>query len=96
MHCSAEGCDSLGQLHLNLLSDLLPLLVAADREDVPLLQLLLTGSVPELDGQQFLPDPAGECPWRVGGGGHRGHRGQTEAVDLHEANEDDQQENHHE
>lgn len=66
--CCREGCastqspHSLGQLHLDLLPDLLPLLVAADGEDVPVLQLLLAGPVPELHGQQFLPDPAGEGP----------------------------------
>lgn len=53
---------SLGQLHLDLLPDLLPLLVAADGEDVAVLQLLLAGPVPELHGQQFFPDPAGEGP----------------------------------
>lgn len=58
----ARGPHSLGQLHLDLLPDLLPLLVAADGEDVPVLQLLLAGSVPELHGQQLLPDPAGEGP----------------------------------
>lgn len=66
--CCRGGCastqspHSLGQLHLDLLPDLLPLLVAADGEDVPVLQLLLAGPVPELHGQQFLPDPAGEGP----------------------------------
>lgn len=69
--CCREGrAHSLGQLHFDLLPDLLPLLVAADREDVPVLQLLLAGSVPELHRQQFLPDPAGECPWK--GRSHRG------------------------
>lgn len=61
--CGREGrAHSLGQFHLDLLPDLLPLLVAAYWEDVSVLQLLLAGSVPELHGQQFLPDPAGECP----------------------------------
>lgn len=70
-HRYCEGCaHSLGQLHLDLLPDLLPLLVAADGEDVSVLQLLLAGSVPELHGQQFLPDPAGEGPWK--GGSHSG------------------------
>lgn len=59
---STQSPHSLGQLHLDLLPDLLPLLVAADGEDVPVLQLLLAGPVPELHGQQFLPDPAGEGP----------------------------------
>lgn len=59
---STQSPHSLGQLHLDLLPDLLPLLVAADGEDVPVLQLLLAGSVPELHGQQLLPDPAGEGP----------------------------------
>lgn len=54
----------LSQLHLNLLPDLLPLLVAADGEDVAVLQLLLAGTVPELHGQQLFPHPAWEGPCR--------------------------------
>lgn len=90
---------SLGQLHLNLLPDLLPLLVTADGKDVPVLQLLLAGSVAELHGQQLLPDPAGEGPWRgevtvVEGSRHeqqRRHCGETQEVvdspSLHGATE---------
>lgn len=56
--------DSLGQLHLYLLADLLSLLVAADGEDVAVFQLLLAGSVPKLHGQQLLSHPARESPCR--------------------------------
>lgn len=52
----------LSQLHLYLLPDLLALLVAADREDVAVLQLLLAGTVPKLHGQQLFPHPAREGP----------------------------------
>lgn len=52
----------LRQLHLDLLPDLLALLVAADGEDVAVLQLLLAGTVPELHGQQLFPHPAREGP----------------------------------
>lgn len=60
--CGSTQSDSLGQLHLDLLADLLPLLVAADGEDVAVLQLLLAGPVPKLHGQQLLPHPAREGP----------------------------------
>lgn len=53
---------SLGQLHLYLLADFLPLLVAADGEDVTVLQLLLAGPVAKLHSQQLLPHPAWEGP----------------------------------
>lgn len=52
----------LSQLHLYLLPDLLSLLVAADGEDVAVLQLLLAGTVPKLHGQQLFPHPAREGP----------------------------------
>lgn len=52
----------LGQLHFYLLPDLLALLIAADGEDVAVLQLLLAGTVPKLHGQQLLPHPTGEGP----------------------------------
>lgn len=60
--CGSTQSDSLGQLHLYLLADFLPLLVAADGEDVAVLQLLLAGPVPKLHSQQLLPHPAGEGP----------------------------------
>lgn len=56
----------LRQLHLDLLPDLLPLLVAADGEDVAVLQLLLAGTVPKLHGQQLFPHPAREGPCQGG------------------------------
>lgn len=56
--------DSLGQLHLYLLADFLPLLIAADGEDVAVLQLLLAGPVPKLHSQQLLLHSAWEGPCR--------------------------------
>lgn len=44
----------LGQLHLYLLSDLLSLLISPPGEDIPVLQLLLAWSVPQLHCQQLL------------------------------------------
>lgn len=45
---------SLGQSHFNLLPDLLPFLVSPPGEDVPVLQLLLAGPVPQLHRQELL------------------------------------------
>jgi len=58
--------DSLRQLRLYLLPDFLPLLVAAHREDVAVLQLPLAGPVPKLHGQQLLPHPTREGACRGG------------------------------
>lgn len=57
-----DHTNLLCQLHLYLLPDLLPLLVAAHGKDVAVLQLLLAGTVPKLHGQQLFPHPAREGP----------------------------------
>lgn len=44
----------LGELHLYLLPDFLPLLIRPPGENVPVLQLLLAGPVPQSHGQQLL------------------------------------------
>lgn len=52
-HQSAHA-HLLGQLHLDLLSDLLSLLIGPPGEDVPVLQLLLARPVPQFHCQQLL------------------------------------------
>lgn len=53
---------SLGQSHFNLLPDLLPFLVSPPGEDVPVLQLLLAGPVPQFHCQELLLASPWQCP----------------------------------
>ena len=53
----------LGELHFDLLPDLLPLLICPLGEDVSVLQLLPAGPVPQLHRQELLLAFPWQGPW---------------------------------
>lgn len=59
----------LGEFHLYLLPDFLALLIRPPGENVPVLQLLLAGPVPQSHGQQLLLAFPRQSSWGSRGGG---------------------------